>query len=209
MRLIEVSYGAAQAIEDPGKRAQFTKTAVDDIRKAASDAGMKLNPELDAVLQRVRGQAVLLGRQIDTAVRARTVEIQLRYNDSRTTYGNDTPGQRHGGWVGGNGGPTSDVVPTMLSRGEYVLRGGAAAALRAALGDAGMWSLNHADRSMPSFLDSAVPPIVVPGGGEPALVGAGAPVINIGEINADSGIDVQAEVLWAMRRADRIRRERG
>lgn len=201
--------GAAQAIEDPGKRAQFTKTAVDDIRKAASDAGMKLNPELDAGLQRVRGQAVLLGRQIDTAVRARTVEIQLRYNDSRTTYGNDTPGQRHGGWVGGNGGPTSDVVPTMLSRGEYVLRGGAAAALRAALGDAGMWSLNHADRSMPSFLDSAVPPIVVPGGGEPALVGAGAPVINIGEINADSGIDVQAEVLWAMRRADRIRRERG
>lgn len=203
--------GAAQAIEDPGKRAQFTKTAVDDIRKAASDAGMKLNPELDAGLLRARGQARLLQTQIDNAVRARVVDITLRFNDSRTTYGGGTPtaGQRHGGWVGGNGGPTSDVVPTMLSRGEYVLRGGAAAALRAAVGEAGLWALNHSDRSMPSFLDSAVPPIVVPSGGEPALVGAGAPVINIGEINADSGIDVQAEVLWAMRRADRIRRERG
>ena len=62
---------------------------------------------------------------------------------------------------------------------------------------------------MPSFLDSPVPAIVSGGGGEPALVGAGAPVINIGEIKADSGIDVQTEVMWALRRADRIKRERG
>ena len=82
--------------------------------------------------------------------------------------------------------------------------------VEAAIGDSGMWALNHADRSMPSFLDSPVPPIVVPGGGgEPALVGAGAPVINIGEIKADAGIDVQTEVMWALRRADRIKRERG
>jgi hypothetical protein len=52
-------------------------------------------------------------------------------------------------------------------------------------------------------------PSIAPGGGsEPALVGAGGPVINIGEIKADSGVDVQSEVLWAMRRAERIRRER-
>jgi hypothetical protein len=56
---------------------------------------------------------------------------------------------------------------------------------------------------MPGFLDSPVPPIVSGGGSEPALVGAGAPVINIGEIKADRGIDVQAEVLWALRRHDR------
>lgn len=207
---------AASAIEDPGKKAQFTKTAVDDIRKAASDAGMKLNPELDKGLLRARGQARLLETQIDRAVRARVVDITLRFSDSRDTYGGGRgDGPRHGGYTDGwitkgAGGPTSDYAPIWASRGEYVLRAGAASALRAAIGDAGMWSLNHADRSMPSFLDSPVPPIVVPGGGgEPALVGAGAPVINIGEIKADSGIDVQTEVMWALRRADRIKRERG
>jgi hypothetical protein len=205
---------AAAAIQDPGDRAKFTKQAIDDIRTAASDAGMKLNPELDKGLGRARGQARLLETQIDRAVRARVVDITLRFTDSRNTYGGTTGqgnGQRHGGWVtGAYGGPTSDLVPTALSRGEYVLRGGAAAALRAAIGDAGMYALNHADRSMPSFLDSPVPPIALPSGGgsEPALVGAGAPVINIGEIKADSGIDVQSEVLWALRRADRIKRER-
>lgn len=207
--------GAAQAIEDPGKRAQFTKRAVDDIRTAAQDAGMKLNPELDRGLLRARGQARLLETQIDRAVRARVADITLRFSDSRTTFGsNRGDGPRHGGYTDGwitkgAGGPTSDYAPIWASRGEYVLRAGAASALRAAIGDAGMWQLNHADRSMPGFLDSAVPPLVAPGGGEPALVGAGAPVINIGEIKADSGIDVQTEVMWALRRADRIKRERG
>lgn len=207
--------GAAEAIQDPGEKAKFTRTAVDDIRKAASDAGMKLNPELDAGLQRARGQAKLLETQIDRAVRARTAEITLRYSDSRTTYGGGGQGDgpRHGGftdgWITkGSGGPTSDLAPIWASRGEYVLRAGAAAALRNAIGDSGMWALNHADRSMPSFLDSPVPPIVPGGGSEPALVGAGAPVINIGEIKADSGIDVQSEVLWALRRHERIKRER-
>ena len=206
---------AASAIEDPGKKAEFTKSAVDDIRTAAQDAGMKLNPELDRGLLRAQGQARLLETQIDRAVRARVVDITLRFNDSRTTYGGTRgDGPRHGGytdgWISGAGGPTSDYAPIWASRGEYVLRAGAASALRAAIGDTGMWALNHADRSMPSFLDSPVPPIVVPGGGgEPALVGAGAPVINIGEIKADAGIDVQTEVMWALRRADRIKRERG
>jgi hypothetical protein len=206
--------GVTDSIKEPEDQAKFTRKAVDQIREAASDAGMKLNPGLDEGLRKARGAAILLDTQIDRAVRARMVEITLRFNDSRTTFGGTRgDGPRHGGytdgWISGSGGPTSDYAPIWASRGEYVLRAGAASALRAAIGDAGMWSLNHADRSMPSFLDSAVPPIVVPGGGEPALVGAGAPVINIGEINADSGIDVQAEVLWAMRRADRIRRERG
>jgi len=207
---------AAAAIQDPGDRAKFTKRAVDDIRKAASDAGMKLNPDLDAGLLRARGNARLLETQIDRAVRARVVEITLRFNDSRTTYGGTTgqgDGPRHGGytdgWIsGGYGGPTSDLAPIWASRGEYVLRAGAAAALRNALGDSGLYALNHADRSLPSFLDSPVPPIVSGGGSEPALVGAGAPVINIGEIKADSGIDVQSEVLWALRRHERIKRER-
>jgi hypothetical protein len=204
---------AATSIEDPGDRAKFTKQAIDDIRTAAEDAGMKLNPELDKGLLRARGQARLLETQIDRAVRARVVDITLRFNDSRTTYGGQGDGPRHGGYTDGwitkgSGGPTSDLAPIWASRGEYVLRAGAAAALRAAIGDTGMYALNHADRSMPAFLDSPVPPIVSGGGSEPALVGAGAPVINIGEIKADSGIDVQSEVLWALRRHDRIRRER-
>ena len=200
---------AAAAFEDPAERAKFTRDAVKEITTAASDAGMKLNPELEAGLKRADGLAKLLETQIDRAVRARVVDITLRFSDSRDTYGDGTPRQRHGGWVGGNGGPTSDVVPTMLSRGEYVLRGGAAAALRAALGDAGLYDLNHADRSLPSFLGGPIPQITTSGNGEPALVGAGAPVINIGEIRADSGIDVQTEVLWALRRSERIKRERG
>jgi hypothetical protein len=204
---------AAAAIQDPGDRAKFTKRAIDDIRTAASDAGMKLNPELDKGLLRARGQARLLETQIDRAVRARVVDITLRFSDSRTTYGGQGDGPRHGGYTDGwitkgSGGPTSDLAPIWASRGEYVLRAGAAAALRNALGDSGLYALNHADRSMPSFLDSPVPPIVSGGGSEPALVGAGAPVINIGEIKADSGIDVQSEVLWALRRHERIKRER-
>jgi hypothetical protein len=100
-------------------------------------------------------------------------------------------------------------VPVLASRGEFMLRGGAAAALRQAIGDTGMWQLNHADRSLPDFMSSPVPQFVTTSTREPVPVGASSPVINIGEINADSGVDVQAEVLWAMRRADRIRRERG
>jgi hypothetical protein len=198
---------AASAIEEPKEQARFTKRAIDEIRDAASDAGMKLNPELDKGLGRARGQAKLLETQINRAVRARVVDITLRFRDSRSSF--DTSNNAHGGYIDSRiGGPTSDTVPAMLSRGEYVLRAGAVNALRAAVGEAGLWSLNHSDRSMPSFLDSPVPSIAPGGGSEPALVGAGGPVINIGEIKADSGVDVQSEVLWAMRRAERIRRER-
>lgn len=198
---------AASSIQDPGDKARFTKKAIDEIKTAASDAGMKLNPGLEDGLDRARGQARLLKTQIDEAVRRRVVEIELRFTDSRSTYPNR---QANGGWVpGSTGGYTSDTVPTMLSRGEYVLRGGAAAALRAAVGDAGLWQLNHADRNLPNFLGAPVPTMTPQAPtSEPALVGAGAPVINIGEIKADSGIDVQTEILWAMRRADRIKRER-
>ena len=207
---------AGEAIQDPLDKARFLQSAGKDIQTAFSDAGMKLNPELEDGLRRSIGLGKQLETQIDRAVSARTVDITLRFSDSRSTYGGGGQGDgpRHGGytdgWISkGSGGPTSDLAPIWASRGEYVLRAGAAAALRNAIGDAGMWSLNHADRSMPSFLDSPVPPLVSGDGREPALVGAGAaPVINIGEIKADSGIDVQAEVLWALRRSERIKRER-
>ena len=199
---------AASAIENPREQAEFTATAIDNIKAAAQDAGLKLNPVLESALDTARGKAILLDRQIDRAVRARTVEINLRFNDSRYTYGGER--KAVGGWIGGStGGPTSDTVPVLASRGEFMLRGGAAAALRQAIGDTGMWQLNHADRSLPDFMSSPVPQFVTTSTREPVPVGASSPVINIGEINADSGVDVQAEVLWAMRRADRIRRERG
>lgn len=206
---------AANAIQDPADRAQFVADNIGKVESALQSSGLKvpqgvldqlaiMDSESAAFLQNIR----LARSALDNLPDSKTVKLFL------DTYGTVPSWAREeyatGGLVGGSsGGPTSDTVPAMLSRGEFVLRGGAVAALRQAIGDAGMWALNHADRSMPSFLGSAMPAITTDGGQQPALVGSGAPVINIGEIRADSGIDVQTEVMWALRRADRIKRERG
>jgi hypothetical protein len=206
---------AAAAIEDPGERAAFTVDAIGKIEEAVKSEGLKMpkavrdelrNTEADAL--RIVAATDAIKASLDRIPDSKTIKFFLE------TYGRAPASvtyNAHGGYIDSRiGGPTSDSVPAMLSRGEYVLRAGAVNALRNAIGEAGLWQLNHSDRAMPAFLDSPVPPIVAPSGGgsEPALVGAGAPVINIGEIKADSGIDVQAEVLWALRRHERIRRER-
>jgi hypothetical protein len=206
---------AAASIEDPGERAAFTVDAIGKIEKAVKSEGLKMPQavrdslnETEAAALRVVTATDRIKRSIDAIPDSKTVQFFLETTGrapASVTY------NAHGGYIDSRiGGPTSDSVPAMLSRGEFVLRAGAVNALRNAIGEAGLWSLNHSDRSMPSFLDSPVPPIAPPSGGgsEPALVGAGAPVINIGEIKADAGIDVQAEVLWALRRAERIKRER-
>lgn len=51
-------------------------------------------------------------------------------------------------------------------------------------------------------------PMVLESRREPAMAGAGGPSVHIGTINANQGVDVEARVLHAMLRADRIARER-
>jgi hypothetical protein len=77
-----------------------------------------------------------------------------------------------------------------------------AAAVRA-IGVNNLEALNNADR--PTF---TAPQLTIPTLTTPAPASTPGATITIGEIHADSGVDVQSEILWAMRRAERIRRER-
>ena len=213
---------AANAIQDPGERAQFVADNIGKVETALGSSGLKVPQNVLDELNAMETSAARIltnVQNIDSAINrlpdSKTVRFFLEtYGRAPANLTGAGDGPRHGGYTDGwitkgAGGPTSDYAPIWASRGEFVLRAGAAAALQNALGDAGMWALNHADRSMPSFLGAAVPAITTDSGQQPALVGAGAPVINIGEIKADAGIDVQTEVMWALRRADRIKRERG
>jgi hypothetical protein len=191
---------AADAFEDPSEKAKFTKRAVDDIRTAAQDAGMKLNPELDAGLGRARGQAKLLETQIDRAVRARIVDITLRFNDSRATYGgssstgSDANGDWNGGYVKGPGTATSDSIRMRLSNGEFVMR---AAAVRA-IGVDKLYRMNAEKAVDPALIERAE----VQGHTGPLI---GQVVVN----NPSENVDVEAAVATALRRAERRRKERG
>ncbi len=200
---------AADSMKNPRKQAKFVKNAVDDIKTAATEGDFNLDNSLERSLNNAKTAADSVTTAINSIPSSKSVAINFQGNAALLVdrNGNGVPDileMATGGYVGGTtGGPTSDTVPAVLSRGEYVLRAGAVQAL----GLDAVNQLNKADRQTPSFI---APTLTVSAPDrEPALVGAGAPVINIGEIKADSGIDVQAEVLWAMRRADRIRRERG
>lgn len=191
---------AASAIQDPGKKAQFTQKAVTDIKTAASDAGMKLNPELEAGLDRAQGQAKLLETQIDRAVRARTVDITLRFNDSKTTYGGNSSSPTDntppwtGGYIQGPGTGTSDSIRTKISNGEFIMRAAAVKAI-------GVQNLNRMNRNKmvdPALLERAE----VQGHSGPLI---GQVVVN----NPSENVDVEAAVATALRRAERRRKERG
>lgn len=200
---------AADSMKNPRKQAKFVAGAVDDIKKAATEGDFNLDNSLERSLTNAKTAADSVTTAINSIPSSKSVAINFQGNAALLVdrNGNGVPDileMATGGYVGGTtGGPTSDTVPAVLSRGEYVLRAGAVQAL----GLDAVNQLNKADRQTPSFIAPTL--TVTTTDREPALVGAGAPVINIGEIKADSGIDVQAEVLWAMRRADRIRRERG
>ena len=200
---------AADSMKNPRKQAKFVKNAVDDIKTAATEGDFNLDNSLERSLENAKTAADSVTTAINNIPNTKTVAINFQGNAALLVdrNGNGVPDvleMATGGYVNGTtGGPTSDTVPAVLSRGEYVLRAGAVQAL----GIDAVHQLNKADRQTPSFIAPTL--TVTAPDREPALVGAGAPVINIGEIKADSGIDVQTEVMWALRRADRIKRERG
>jgi hypothetical protein len=125
------------------------------------------------------------------------------------TGGRPEDGKAQGGPVWGPGTGTSDSIPAMLSNGEFVVR---AAAVRA-LGIDTLSSINRADKMVDPSLytrlasrDAArVPvaqPVAVQAQSGPAI---GSVVVN----NPAQTVDVERAVLTALRRADRIKRERG
>lgn len=117
-----------------------------------------------------------------------------------------------GGAIVGPGTGTSDTAGIYaLSNGEYVTR----AAATASLGFATMDVLNRADalpqyrldaiRAAAAGVPASIPSIAIT---SPSSAGGVDRSIHIGEINAASGVDVQAEILWALHRQDMIARER-
>lgn len=191
---------AAAAIDKPAKRAKFVTQAVDEIKTAATDGNLKLNRGLEDSLTRAQRKADDVTTAIERIPTSRTVDIFIK------RHGRQIPGTEYpyadGGLVVGPGHGTSDSIPARLSNGEYVVR---AAAVRA-IGVDNLEQINRADRQAPSFI---APQLVTPGATpQPMSTGAAGPVVNIGEIRAESGVDVQSEIVWALRRAERIRRER-
>jgi hypothetical protein len=189
---------AAAAIDKPAKRAKFVTRAVGEIKTAAKDGDLKLNRGLEDSLTRAQRKADDVTTAIEKIPTSRTIDIYIR------RHGKQIPGTEYpfadGGLVVGPGTGTSDSIPARLSNGEFVVR---AAAVRA-IGVNNLEALNHADR--PTF---TAPQLTLPTVATPTVTpAAGGPTITIGEIHAESGIDVQSEILWAMRRAERIRRER-
>jgi hypothetical protein len=120
-----------------------------------------------------------------------------------------TKGAATGGYISGPGTGTSDSIPMNLSNGEFVVR---AAAVRA-LGIDTLASINRADKMIDPSLytrlasrDAArapvAQPVAVQAQSGPAI---GSVVVN----NPAQTVDVERAVLTALRRAERIKRERG
>lgn len=188
---------AAAAIDKPRAKAKFVVSAIDDIKRVAKDGDLKLGRNLEDSLDKARAKAVDVKTAIDSIPLQKTIDIFIR------RHGRQIPGEPFacGGLVVGPGTGTSDSIPARLSNGEFVVR---AAAVRA-MGVDTLEQINKADRQTPTF---TAPQLVTPQGTTPVAAGNSGPIVNIGEIKADAGVDVQSEILWALRRADRIRRER-
>lgn len=189
---------AADALDKPRAKAKFVAGAVRDIKDAAQDGNLKLGKHLEDSLDNARQKAVDVKTAIDAIPLQRTIDIYIK------RHGRQIPGEpvfASGGLVVGPGTGTSDSIPARLSNGEFVVR---AAAVRA-MGVDTLEQINKADRQAPTF---TAPQLVTPQGTTPVAAGNSGPIVNIGEIKADAGVDVQSEILWALRRADRIRRER-
>lgn len=206
----------ASSIEDPGERAEFTRGAIKKIEDVAQSEGLKLNPILQQGLDDAKAAADRVKSSIERIPDLKEITIRYIYEIKGSpppeaggatpeTGGAGPDGSRaNGGLITGPGGPTTDTAGLYaLSNGEFVVRANAVKALGLDM----LKALNHADYKMPAFIapDMSGSPRL-----EPVAVPAGAPAI--GEVhvhNPPNGTDVQAEVLWAMRRAERIRRERG
>jgi hypothetical protein len=144
----------AEKMKDPGRRANFIRSAIADLRSLAK----KSSPEAAAAIQTVIGQLrTLSGKTAKPKVVAQTqaalaaiggVEARLRELNGRSatvtsyfktiytsvgkptsktdpTLGGLVPKRAAGGPIYGPGTATSDSIPAYLSNGEYVIRAAA------------------------------------------------------------------------------------
>lgn len=76
-----------------------------------------------------------------------TIGVWYKSNgDLKLPGGTQVKGAAEGGWIYGDGGPTDDKIPTMLSNKEFVLRARAAERLSEVFGDSFLPWLNNYDR---------------------------------------------------------------
>ena len=227
--MVKANLALAKTYKDPAKQAQFlidSELELESIVEASTLPGnIKSNIE-DPMHMAIVPAKELLGYLNDIS---NMTGARLRYHlylyqsgggggtptqpHQPTSSGNSNdmmiPGRADGGPVWGPGTGTSDSIPMNLSNGEFVVR---AAAVRA-LGIDTLASINRADKMVDPSLytrlasrDAArapVPqPVAVQAQSGPAI---GSVVVN----NPAQTVDVERAVLTALRRADRIKRERG
>jgi hypothetical protein len=213
----------------PGKAFGVAKKLMDDTVAASKDIPMTdaqrqdfMAPYVDLV------NKMRVARDDAEAIKATMAsskwQAQLPTVPNTTNTGTNQPGQyptyggpptpagkpwATGGYITGAGTGTSDSIPAMLSNGEFVVR---AAAVRA-LGIDTLTSINRADKMVDPSLytrlasrDAArapvAQPVAVQAQSGPAI---GSVVVN----NPAQTVDVERAVLTALRRAERIKRERG
>lgn len=198
---------AANAIKDPGERAQFTVDAIGKIEKAVKSEGLKLPKGVRDALDESKASAdrVLASvKLVDAAIRkmpdSKTIKFFLE------TYGRAPAGATdagagpsdgrndwNGGYVQGPGTATSDSIRKRLSNGEFVMR---AAAVKA-IGVESLYRMNREKAVDPALLERAQ----VSQHQGPLI---GQVIVN----NPGENVDVEAAVATALRRAERRRKER-
>lgn len=208
---------AARAMDNPTKRAKFVKTAITDIRDttAKSDLPSQVKRKLTDPLSKAENKAngVLTAVNGLKAFVPDPIDFKITVNGQAVNSLADLAALRYG--TRAAGGPVTTDRPWLV--GElgpelFVPRVGPIKVLGADGPEFGRFSTpgfvipNHA---LPSV---AAPPNVRVDVASPSAVESG-PTVNIGTIQAAEGVDVEARVLHALLRADRIKdqikRERG
>lgn len=205
--VVTAAAGAADAIDNPRKKARFAKSAFEELGEIAE--GLDIPPYMLNALRDVVTEAKNAKTAIDLIPTTKTITMYInkvgqipQFATGGLVDHSPFATSRAAGLLSGPGSGTSDSITARLSSGEFVVR---AAAVKA-IGVENLYRLNRAD-SRPVYVapKMTAPQLVQQPSQAPVLTPA------IGEVHVhhpSSGVDVQAEVLWAMRRAERLQRER-
>lgn len=182
--------GAAQA--------RFVQSNSDEmvaiIEKAPFSEKFKANVTDSLILANAEG--VTLMNTLDQVARLSQISTRLSQISSGAVQKDARLGRWNGGPVYGPGTTTSDSVPAMLSRGEWVVRASSVAALEQQFGRGVMPALNNADRTRPPLIRTEAPRPVAPR----VLVNAGA---RIGQMTTQVTATGQIDYELAQRRTAR------